>query len=165
MDDPTTDSPTGVKFLHDDINFYDDEILEVARTKGIFALQLDERRIANTQTLKAVKHSLFMNKIRHYRAELVWFQIQYIAELLDRNNLPAWDAIAIGSDFEGIINPLNGYLTAETMAHLEEYTERHAHNYLQSAGTNLKPYNQINADEIVNRVFHTNGLDFLRRFY
>ncbi len=51
------------------------------------------------------------------------------------------------------------------MAHLEEYTERHAHNYLRTAGTNLKPINQINADEIVNRVFHTNGLDFLRRFY
>ena len=165
MDDPTIESPTGMKFLHEDINFYDDEILEIARTKGIFALQLDERRIANTQTLKAVKHSLFMNKIRHYRAELVWFQIQYIAELLDKNNLPAWDAIAIGSDYEGIINPLNGYLTAETMAHLEEYTERHAHNYLQSAGKNLKPLNQINADEIVNRVFHTNGLDFLRKFY
>ena len=30
---------------------------------------------------------LFRNKIMHYRSELVWKQIQYIAELLDNNDL------------------------------------------------------------------------------
>lgn len=166
MDEPIIASPsTGVKLLREDINFYDNEIVEVAKSKGIFGLQLDERRIASAQTLKSVKHSLFMNKIRHYRAELLWNQIRHIAELLDRNDLPAWDCLAIGSDFEGIINPLNGYLTAETMVHLEQYSERYAHNYMQGAGKKLQAFNQITADEIVNRVFHTNGLDFLRKYY
>jgi len=166
MDDQTMASPsTAIKLLREDINFYDDEIVEVAKSNGIFGLQLDERRIASAQTLKAVKHSLFMNKIRHYRAELLWNQIRHIAELLDRQGFPAWDCMAIGSDFEGIINPLNGYLTAETLVHLEQYTERYAFNYMQVGGKKLKPFNQIPADEIVNRIFHTNGLDFLRRFY
>jgi len=166
MDDKTISSPlTSHKLLQEDINFYDDEIVAVAKSKGIMGLQLDERRIASSQTLKSVKHSVFMNKIRHYRAELLWNQIQHIAELLDRNNLPAWDCMAIGSDFDGIINPLNGFLTAETMTHLEEYVERYAHNFVLNGGKNLQPINQIKADEIVNRVFHSNGLDFIKRYY
>jgi microsomal dipeptidase-like Zn-dependent dipeptidase len=106
-----------------------------------------------------------MNKIRHYRAELLWNQVQHIAELLDRNNLPAWDCMAIGSDFDGIINPLNGFLTAETFVHLEEYLERYAYNYMQDAGKKLQSYNQISADKIVHRIFHSNGLDFLQRVF
>jgi len=166
MDEPVVDgTATGHKLLQEDINFYDNEIVMVAKTHGIFGLQLDERRVASDQTLRSVKHSLFMKKIRHYRSELLWNQIQHIAELLDRNNLPAWNCIAIGSDFEGIINPLNGYLTAETFVHLEEFTERHAFNYMKDRGRQLNTFNQITPDDIVTRIFHSNGMDFFRKFY
>ncbi|HEY9049276.1 MAG TPA: membrane dipeptidase [Ohtaekwangia sp.] len=166
MDEHVVDGEaTAYKLLQEDINFYDNEILAVARSGGIFGLQLDERRIASAQTLKSVKHSVFMNKIRHYRAELLWNQFQHIAELLDRNNLPAWDCMTIGSDFEGIINPINGYLTAETMTHLEAYVERYVFNYMNDRGKQLKSFNQISAAEIVTRIFHSNGMNFLRKFY
>lgn len=166
MEEPVVDGvATGHKLLGEDINFYDNELIAVAKTQGIIGLQLDERRIANGKTIKEVKHSVFMNKIRHYRAELLWNQVQHIAELLDRNSLPAWDCMAIGSDFDGIINPLNGYLTAETFVHLEEFLERYAFNYIKDHGSQLKPFNQIKADEIVHRIFHSNGMDFFRKFF
>ncbi len=38
-------------------------------------------------------------------------QIQHIAELLDKNDIISGDCIAIGSDLDGIIDPLNGFLT------------------------------------------------------
>ena len=157
----------GNKLLHDDINFYDDEIIRVAKSKGIFCFQLDERRIASSAAVSQVKHSMWMNKIRHYRAELLWNQVQYIAELLDRNNLPAWDCMALGTDFEGIINPLNGYLTAETIVHLEQFLERYAYNYMNGPGKNLKygSNNAIKADEIMNRIFNTNGINFISRYF
>ena len=75
-----------------------------------------------------------MNKIRHYRSELMWNQIQHIVELLNSHDLFAWDCIAIGSDFDGVINPLNGFLTQETIPSLQEYVERHAYNYMQGRG-------------------------------
>lgn len=166
LDARTSDAPAiGNTLLHDDINLYDEDILRVARSKGIFGLQLDERRIAGEEAVKSVKHSVFINKIRHYRAELLWRQIQYIAELLDRNNLPAWDCMALGTDFEGVINPLNGYLTAETLVHLEEYTERYAFNYINDAGKKLKPANRISASDIVSRIFHTNGMAFIQKYF
>ena len=157
---------TAPKLLDRDINFYDDEILIVAKTRGIFGLQLDERRIASQATLKNTKHAFFLNKIKHYRAELLWNQVQHIAELLDSNNLFAWDCIAIGSDFDGIIDPLNGFLTAETFEQMQEYLERYAFNYMDGVGkTRLKTFNQVGAAEIVNRVFSTNAMDFFRRWF
>ena len=167
MDNPVADGKdTAFKLLAEDINLYDEEIVQVALSKGIFGFQLDERRIASEATLKQVKHSVFMNKIRHYRAELLWNQVQHIAELLDRHDIFAWDCMAIGSDFDGIINPLNGYLTAETMENLQEYLERYAFNYMNERGSQvLKKYNQLSAAEIVSRIFHDNGWAFIKRCF
>ncbi|MFT3823527.1 MAG: membrane dipeptidase [Chitinophagaceae bacterium] len=167
VDDPVVDGKdTAYKLLAEDINFYDNELVLVAKTGGIIGLQLDERRIASENTLKQVKHSIFMNKIRHYRAELLWNQVQHIAELLDRNDLFAWDCIAIGSDFDGVINPLNGYLTTETMPFLSDYLERYAFNYMNERGKNtLKSYNQLTPAEIVNRIFISNGAAFMKKWF
>ena len=114
---------------HNYINFYDDEIIEMVKSQGILGLQLDERRLANEDTIKGVKKSLFRNKIMHYRSELVWKQVQYIAELLDDNDLFAWGNIAIGSDYDGLVDPLNSFWTAEQFEDLAGYLERHAYRY------------------------------------
>ena len=42
----------------------------MVKSQGILGLQLDERRLANEDTIKGVKKSLFRNKIMHYRSEL-----------------------------------------------------------------------------------------------
>lgn len=166
-DEPVADGKeTANKLLARDINLYDNEILSIALTNGICGLQLDERRIASEAALKNIKHSLFMNKIRHYRSELLWNQVQHIVELLDRNGLFAWDCMAIGSDFDGIINPLNGFLTHENTGSLQEYLERYAFNYMNERGKQvLKTFNQISAGEIVSRVFQTNALQFIKRWF
>lgn len=157
---------TGHKLLPQDINLFDDEMIIIALSKGIVGLQLDERRIANKATLDNTKHSMFMNKIRHYRSVLLWNQVQHIVELLDANDLFAWDCIAIGSDFDGIINPLNGFLTCEVLDDLQAYLERHVYNYMNNRGKEvLKSYNQLEPDEIVNRIFSSNALMFMERWF
>lgn len=166
MDDPT---PSGAKwaevFLPEGINFYDDEILMVARTNGIFALQTDERRLAKKEYLKKIKHALLLNNIRHNRAVLLWNHIRYIAELLDRNGLPAWNNLAIGSDYDGIVDPMNGFLTSASMPDLQQYVERYAFRYVQDEAKHiLRPENCISSSEIVHRVFTQNGMDFLKKW-
>jgi microsomal dipeptidase-like Zn-dependent dipeptidase len=146
------------------INFYDDELLRLARSGGIIGLQLDERRIANKQTLKKTKHSVRRHKIMHYRSELLWNQIQHIAELLDANGLFAWDCMSIGSDFDGIIDSLNGFWTSEELPFLADFLERHAYNYLQTS-TFKNDYNAIAADEIVDRIMSRNGHQFLSNYF
>ena len=102
----------------------------------------------------------------HYRSELMWNQVQHIAELLDRDGMFAWANMAIGSDFDGIIDPLNSFWTTEEMPYLADYLERHAHNYMEGRGkTVLKPFNQLQPHEIIARIFRDNALEFFRKWF
>jgi len=160
----TTGSKVANKLKAVDINFFDEEIIRVATSKGIFGLQLDERRIASDTTVKNVKHATKRSKIMHYRSELLWYQIQHIAEVLDGNGLFIWDCIVLGTDYDGIIDSLNGFWTAEELPFLADFLERHAYNYI-ATHTFIVPENNIDADEIVARVMSTNGHQFLKRFF
>jgi len=144
-----------------DINFYNDELIRIAKSNGIFGLQLDERRVANKTTLKKTKNSVKRSKIMHYRSELLWGQIQHIVEVLDAEGMFAWNCIAIGSDFDGIIDPLNSFWTAEELPYLADFLERHAYNYMSNNQLNVVE-NNIDADEIVDRVMTKNGMGFLK---
>jgi hypothetical protein len=151
---------------HNSINFYDDEIMQVVESKGIMGLQLDERRLANKKGIERVKNSPWRNKIMQYRSELVWNQLRYMAEMLDSKGLFAWGHIAIGSDYDGIVDPLNSFWTLEQYEALEQYVERHAHNYFKDNSSHLKnAFNRISADEVVERLFHRNAWDFFRRWF
>ncbi len=152
---------TASKLNPSDINFFDDEIIRIAKSKGIIGLQLDERRIVGKETLKNIKKSTQRNKIMHYRSELLWNQVQHIAELLDAEGVFAWDCMVIGSDFDGIIDPLNSFWTAEELPFLADFLERHAFNYI-SKNTLSLPANNIKADEIVSRIMSLNGMEFLK---
>jgi microsomal dipeptidase-like Zn-dependent dipeptidase len=156
----------GSTFNDGEINFYDDEIIEMVKSNGIMGLQLDERRVANDETIKGTKHSFFRNKIMHYRSELVWKQIQYVAELLDANNLFAWGNLAIGSDYDGIVDPLNSFWTVEQYPDLKSFLERHAFNYMQNSSDRIKNnFNKIKADVIVQNIFQTNAWTFFERWF
>jgi microsomal dipeptidase-like Zn-dependent dipeptidase len=151
---------------HNVINFYDDEIIQMVQSAGIIGLQLDERRLANDNAIRHVKHSLFRNKIMHYRSELVWKQIQYIAELLDKNGLYAWGNMAIGSDYDGLVDPLNAFWTAEEFDDLAGYLERHAYNYLNDHPERLgNSMNKISADVVIQNIFRDNAWNFLRTWF
>jgi len=165
FDDPHAALPgTANKLNPANINLFDEELIRIAKSKGIIGLQLDERRIVNKKTLKNTKHSLKRNKIMHYRSELLWNQIQHIAEVLDMEGLFAWDCMVIGSDFDGIIDSLNGFWTAEELPYLADFLERHAYNYMLSH--NLKnSKNILKADEIIARIMSVNGRNFFMSYF
>lgn len=154
-------------FLNSDINLFDDEIIRIGRTNGLFGIQLDERRIAapGDFTLKKT-HGIERRKVLFHSSVLVWRQIQHIAELLDSQGLFAWGIQSMGSDYDGIIDPLNGYWTAENYPTLADYLLMQANNYMDAGGKNLSnPLNRIDPEEIVNRVMGDNAFTFLKNYY
>lgn len=163
--DPVVAHPkTASKLNPVSINLFDEEIIRIAKSKGIIGLQLDERRIVNKKTLKKTKNSIKRSKIMHYRSELLWNQIQHIAEVLDDEGLFAWECMAIGSDFDGIIDSLNGFWTAEELPFLADFLERHAYNYMLSHKLkNIQ--NVIKADEIIARIMSDNGRNFFKKYF
>ena len=154
-------------FLQEDINFYDDEITRVAATNGLFGLQLDERRIVAAGDFVLKKsHGFDRRKVLYYSSVLVWRQIQHIAELLDSKGLFAWGIQSLGSDYDGMINPINGFWTAEDYPTLADYLLKQAFNYkVQCPGNLTQARNRIDPEEIVDRVMGNNAYNFLQRYY
>ncbi len=158
---------TASRMFGGDINFYDEEIIEMARSGGIIGLQLDEKRIASKQYKKSLR-LLFASKSKrmHSNSKMVWNNIQHIVQLLDKNDIFAWDYIAIGSDFDGVIDPINMFWSAEEMDDLVQYIERHAFNFFNDPETKLKnSFNKIEPIDAVERIFNYNAYEFMRKYF
>jgi len=161
FDDNSINFPERAKyFMQKDINFYDEELVMIAKSNGIFGIQLDERRVTNKKGLKKSKSFWSKPKRKQRKAYLVWRQIEHIAEVLDTNNLNCWDIQAIGSDFDGIVDPINEYWTANDINELKNQLVPHAEHYLQGKTFN-KPENELSASNIIDKVFTQNAMVFL----
>lgn len=159
------DNPfTQGKFQSDDINIFDDEIVRIARSGGLLGIQFDERRVGSEMEVKKAGNHLNRRKMLFHQSKLIWNQIQHIAEVLNRHDMFAWDIQCIGTDYDGMVNPLNGFWTAEEMPLFDSYLEKHAYNFIASAQSdNLKNYNKMTASEIVERFMHGNAYHFLKK--
>lgn len=157
------DAALSDQFSDIDINFYDAEILRIAKSKGIFGLQLDERRIGSKKAVKSSRIYMPNKKSRlRNKSELIWNQIQHCAEILNKNNLFCWETLVIGSDFDGIVNPIKGIWTSENIKDIEPYLVERAKTYLKENNQKLIPINQITAQEIIDRVLFINAETFLK---
>lgn len=166
---PVTPAAKEGLFMSDPINIYDDEILKIEETGGLIGLQLDERRIGSQQALREARGNIRRRDILYSWSKLVWNQIRHIAEVLDMHGRYAWGIQAMGTDFDGIIDPINGYWTAESMDDLDDYLLKHAYNYLKetkySCPLIMEQNRLISPEEVVERVMTSNALNFLAKYY
>ena len=158
---------TAARMYDGDINFYDEEIIEMGKSGGIIGLQLDERRIASKRYKRSLRLELASaSKRKHSNSKMVWNNIQHIAQLLDMNDMFAWDCITIGSDFDGVIDPINMFWSQEDMDDLVQYIERHAFNFFNDPETVFKnSFNKIEPLEVIDRIFHFNAFEFFRKYF
>lgn len=153
-------------FYETDINFFDEEITHIGKSGGLFAIQFDTRRIADKKLVKKHIRSLFSNNDVVIAAELIWSQIKHIAEVLDKSQLYAWGTACIGSDYDGTIDPLPGVWTAEYFSALYMGILEKAKHYLLNSNTmSLSKNKSITAEEVTDRFFLDNTVQFLERFY
>lgn len=148
-------------------HFFDDEILMIEKSGGIFGIQLDDRHLSSRAEKKKKKWYYSKETRLFMIAGLVWNQVEHIAVLLDRNGCNAWETAAIGSDFDGIVDPPNGYWTSEDMPLLYSNLEKHAEIFLRSGrNTMLNSRNRnISAKEIMDKLFSENALRLLRDYF
>lgn len=148
-----------------EISFFDDELIKISSSNGIFGIQLDERRLRPKSKIPFKNIRFSTRRMKRYRSKFVWLQIQYIAELLDKNGHNAWDLQAIGSDFDGIINPLNGFWTSSDIESLREYLLIHCNKYLKTnSWRNLQEKNQLSSETIIGKFMYLNAEQFLKNY-
>ncbi|MGB0525298.1 MAG: hypothetical protein ACPGJS_20155, partial [Flammeovirgaceae bacterium] len=115
------------------INLYDDELIRIHQTQGIIGLIIDQRILAGGKKLKSLRgrlddnqvtnfpqHEFFQNSSKKRKwARLLVDQIHHIVStiaadptLSEESKLTAWDCIALGTDFDGQIDPIGPYCTS-----------------------------------------------------
>lgn len=159
-------------FNSDDINFYFDEIQKIESSNGIFGIQLDERRIFDKNTKQVIYDEAKKEMTKFGKPKLrkqsyfIWRQIQFIATYLDTLNRDAWNIQALGTDFDGIIDPLNGWWTAKELKDLPKYLISHAQDFLNSdEGLQLKTKNKLTAETIIDKLMTLNAQQFLKTYF
>ena len=181
--------------MTNELNFYDDELIKVACSNGLFGVQLDQRRLKYVETnadfpeppelsinrkfkrtWKRKTGKRFKKRL-YKRAYWVWKQVSHFAQLLDKTacipggdtskfNGKIWDYVAIGSDFDGIVDPIDGFWTHQDMDRLCDYLKLNIEQYMKSkVYNNLHPSNKMDADTITAKIFFENADRFLNTHY
>lgn len=159
-----------------DINFYNHELKLIADSKGLFGLQLDEKRITNRKTNST--YVKWINQHNNYTI-LIARQLFYIVEYLDRYGVKdAWDYIAFGSDYDGIIRGIKSIKNAsqyprlikDLTSILEEYiTVIHSPEVIKgfyAKGFYIPKYQdlELNAAIIIKKITYLNAFNFFKRW-
>ncbi|MCS6789777.1 MAG: membrane dipeptidase [Bacteroidia bacterium] len=140
-----------------DINLHDEDLLAIARSRGLIGIILDERILAGEQLLRAVRAGEI------HPLEPFYQQVRYIYTTLIHQGIDPLTAIStlcIGSDFDGFIDPIDAVPTVLEYPTilwkgLIEFFER---EYKLFADTGLTPY------ELAGKIALQNGLSFWRNF-
>ena len=157
------------------INLSDDEIIEIFDSNGIIGLNFDERILSGKHTLDDY-HSKFTKKdIKNKSLELRKFWTQQMIENIlgivgavvnsdqveETEKAKIWNMLAIGTDFDGMINPEDGFITAEEFADfrilvLELLPQQTGiDNFLQG----------LSVEQVVDKFMYDNAYNFAKMYY
>jgi hypothetical protein len=153
------------------INICKQEIEYIIESEGIIGIQLDEKRIAGKHVRKKLE-SKYQQNIKKLYIKMLWANM---FEAVRRTGLAeTWDVLAIGSDYDGLINHLDPYPTSAEIGSLKQDML----NFLKSDDEIVEmdfslTRNEINSllfeyenrkEELINKIFQENALRFIRRW-
>ncbi len=151
------------------INLADDEIKIINDSEGLIGLNLDQRILSGRKVVdkapKPRKNNL--SKVYEYWGKQVFKNIIGILKAViddpnatDTQKKHIWNCICIGSDFDGMINPVDGCISAQDYKKLKVQLIKLFNEWHKTDG---KKYGIIiTPDKIVEKIFFTNAYEFAK---
>jgi len=140
-----------------DINFHDDDLIAIHKLGGLMGLIMDRR------VLSGEKYLLQITKQHTNSSILIYNQLEYIYETLVKNGIPAetaFDSVCLGSDFDGMIEPIINCTTVKDYPNLEkDLTHFFEINQAKYKDSGLSP------EQIVNKFMRKNMIEFLKKYF
>jgi microsomal dipeptidase-like Zn-dependent dipeptidase len=156
------------------VNLSDEDVVEIFNSGGLIGINLDQRILSGMDVIEDSKD--FSNReVRKNSEQVVRFWTEQIAlnilgmvkavvnsdVVSNEDKVKVWDIISIGSDFDGMINPVDSFITAEEFkdmrSSLKKYMPQMAEFNICSLG--------LTVDEILDRVMYDNAVDFVIKNY
>lgn len=145
------------KFNPWDINFHDDDIYAIHQLGGLMGIIMDRRVLTGEKMLaKFMKEKL-------NQSLLIYYQLEHIYNVLIKKGIEpskAFDSVALGSDFDGLIEPIHSCTSVRDYPKLElDLLTFFEMNYDKFKDTGLSPY------KIVSKLMWENVLNFLKKVW
>lgn len=147
------------------INITDEEVKIIFESQGLIGITLEEKIISGRGIIENSKKYLYDKEndlLRLFWAKQILRNIVSMvyslinnSEIKDKERI--WNIFAIGSDFDGFIDPVDAFITSEEFPELEKS--------LIKALKNRKDLKKIsfgmNAEQIVEKIMYKNAYNFL----
>ncbi|MEI6851368.1 MAG: membrane dipeptidase [Bacteroidota bacterium] len=159
---------TGGMFNNWDINLSDEEINIIHRSGGLIGLNFDQRILSGPQMVSYIEKFDIQENIELFRsvwAEPIIANILHIAKAVFEGNNAGkekiWEMIAIGSDFDGMINPLDAWCYPFDFEKLSEMLKRKL-NERKAVEALLA---RVDVEQLVDGFMYKNALRFLKKYF
>ncbi len=155
-------------------NLCDEDVVEIFRSGGLIGLNMDQRILSGQDVIEDSK-DFSKKQIIENDEQVVRFWAEQVAhnilgmvkavvnsdKVSEPDKVRAWNMISIGSDFDGMINPVDSFIVAD------EFKD------LRSALTKYMPElpdfdlcaQGLSIDEILDKVMYENAVEFVIRNY
>ena len=141
------------------LNISDEEIRIIHESNGLIGVMVDKTKLGGGKFYANLSKLKDDQKIKDAYLKLIWDNLFQIVDAI--GNKSAWDIISIGSDYDGAIQHVEGYETAEKMPLLYDdlLTYLKKENYQKDLWYDLEPI------QILNKIFQKNAMVFLERYF
>ena len=144
------------------INLCDEELKIIANSNGIVGLSLDQRILGagNKSFSKALKKQAKEKSTRS--KQRLFYNLLFLENLFHlAKTMGSWNHICIGTDFDGMIDPIDTCPTAEHMHSFTDMLLKHIES--NPADHNQFLFGEPNFTAILTKVFETNLNNFVQR--
>lgn len=150
------------------INLCNEDIEMIYQTGGLFGISFDKRMLGMSAD-KRVEKSEKINSIL-----AVWNQVKAILKVIYDNPMysmdekkKAWDIISIGTDFDGYIDPLSSYKTANELHQFKTDLTLYIQAMVDTTDMDILYHidEDFTVEMAVEKICYVNAIDFLLKHY
>ncbi|MBX7180921.1 MAG: dipeptidase [Bacteroidia bacterium] len=160
-------------YLHQwSFNLYDDEIVLIYKTHGLIGIMLEDTRLGGREAISSIRKTVIgTQQQKDEYIKLFLANAFHIVKTVGEK--AAWDIIALGSDFDGAINPMNTYQDASRLSEfrvdMEQFFKRvknnslvlNSGNYLFSNEEIIALMYDYSPEELTEKIMGTNAYRFV----
>lgn len=159
-------------FYKEEINLSKTDIVEIAKSGGLIGLEMDQRVMGYDAQHKGRRfdrwyRNAFRRDTRQNElwAEPIWNNMMEVAETCYKAGSDPWKHICIGSDYDGIINPLNEYRTVSETDELLTCLHDFLADYWSLKRTVIPKNTGGNPSDIIYQIGYKNTVNFVKEHF
>ena len=141
------------------LNISDEEINIIHKSGGILGIMVDETKLGGGKFYASLTKLKDDKAIKDAYLKLIWDNIfQVINAVGDKS---AWDIITLGTDYDGAIQHIEGYDSADKLPMLYDDMR----SFLEETNYEKDLWHGYDPTELLNKIFQQNAMTFLERYF